>query len=196
VVPRIIGPVRWRSPVEVADLEFLRRHTTRGVKITLPGPFTMAQQAANEAYDDPDELVMDLAVAVNREAHALQAAGADVIQLDEPWLRNDPESARRIAVPAINRALEGLSTTTAVHLCFGYAAIVGADSVADQISVEAAQPRLDAAQLADLAPKTVILGCSTSATRMRRRRSASPSGSARRCRTFPRTAWCPRRTAA
>jgi 5-methyltetrahydropteroyltriglutamate--homocysteine methyltransferase len=170
-VPRVTGPVRWRGPVEVADLEFLRRHTARGVKITLPGPFTMAQQAANEAYDDPDELVMDLAAAVNREAHALEAAGANVIQLDEPWLRNDPEGARRIAVRAIDRALEGLSATTAVHLCFGYAAMVGdkpanryeflgelADSVADQISVEAAQPRLDAGQLAELAPKTVILG--------------------------------------
>jgi 5-methyltetrahydropteroyltriglutamate--homocysteine methyltransferase len=170
-VPRIVGPVRWRGPVEVADLEFLRRHTRVRAKITLPGPFTMAQQAANEAYGDPDELVMDLAAAVNREAHALQAAGADVIQLDEPWLRNDPEGARRIAVRAVDRALEGLTTTTAVHVCFGYAALVGdkvanryeflaelADSTAQQISVEAAQPRLDPGQLADLAPKTIILG--------------------------------------
>ena len=170
-VPRIVGPVRWRGPVEVADLEFLRRHTMRRAKITLPGPFTMAQQAANEAYDDPDELVMDLAAAVNREAHALQAAGADVIQLDEPWLRNDPAGARRTAVQAIDRALHGLTTATAVHVCFGYAAIVGsktanryeflgelADSTAQQISVEAAQPRLDPGQLADLAPKTIMLG--------------------------------------
>jgi 5-methyltetrahydropteroyltriglutamate--homocysteine methyltransferase len=170
-VPRIVAPVRWRAPVEVGDLEFLRRHTTREAKITLPGPFTMAQQAANDAYADPDELVMDLAAAVNCEAHALQEAGADVIQLDEPWLRNDPDGARRIAVPAINRALDGLTTTTAVHLCFGYAALVAdkaasryeflgelADSVAEQISVEAAQPRLDPGQLADLAPKTIVLG--------------------------------------
>jgi 5-methyltetrahydropteroyltriglutamate--homocysteine methyltransferase len=170
-VPRIVAPVRWREPVEVADVAFLRRHTTRRVKITLPGPFTMAQQAANEAYDDPDELVMDLAAAVNAEARALQAAGADVIQLDEPWLRNDPEGARRIAVAAVDRALGGLTATTVVHVCFGYAAIVGektahryeflgelADSAADQISVEAAQPRLDLGQLADLAPKTVMLG--------------------------------------
>jgi 5-methyltetrahydropteroyltriglutamate--homocysteine methyltransferase len=152
-------------------MEFLRAHTDRMTKITLPGPFTMAQQASNEAYDDPDELVMDLAAAVNAEAHALQAAGADVIQLDEPWLRNDPQAARRIAVPAIDRALEGLSVTTAVHLCFGYAALVGpkqhnryeflgelGDSVAQQISVEAAQPRLDLAQLCELAPKTIVLG--------------------------------------
>ncbi len=170
-VPRIVGPVRWRGPVEVADLQFLRRHTDRAAKITLPGPFTMAQQAANEAYDDPDELVMDLAAAVNREAHALQAAGADVIQLDEPWLRNDPEGARRIAVRAIDRAFQGVTTTTAVHVCFGYAALVGekaanryeflgelADSSAQLISVEAAQPRLDPGQLAELAPKTIMLG--------------------------------------
>lgn len=169
--PRVIGPVRWREPVEVRDLEFLRAHTDRATKITLPGPFTMAQQAGNEAYEDLDGLVMDLAAAVNAEAHALQAAGADVIQLDEPWLRNDPEAARRVAVPAIDRALEGLTATTAVHLCFGYAALVGAkrrnryDFLGElgacsvrQISVEAAQPGLDLAQLAELAPKTIVLG--------------------------------------
>ena len=169
--PRVIGPVRWREPVEVRDLEFLRAHTDRATKITLPGPFTMAQQAGNEAYDDLDGLVMDLAAAVNAEAHALQAAGADVIQLDEPWLRNDPEAARRVAVPAIDRALEGLTVTTAVHLCFGYAALVGAKRrnrydflgelgacSARQISVEAAQPGLDLAQLVELAPKTIVLG--------------------------------------
>ena len=87
IAPRIVGPVRRRQPVEVRDMEFLRAHTDRPTKITLPGPFTMAQQASNEAYDDPDELAMDLAAAVNAEAHALQSAGADVIQLDEPWLR-------------------------------------------------------------------------------------------------------------
>ena len=170
-VPRIVGPVRWRGPVEVRDVEFLRANTGLATKITLPGPFTMAQQASNEAYDDPDELVMDLAAAVNAEARALERAGADVIQLDEPWLRNDPEAARRIAVAAIDRALGGLWATTAVHLCFGYAALVGdkranrydflgelSDSVADQISVEAAQPRLDLSQLSDLSPKVVVLG--------------------------------------
>jgi 5-methyltetrahydropteroyltriglutamate--homocysteine methyltransferase len=170
-VPRIVGPVRWRAPIEARDVEFLRAHTDRATKITLPGPFTMAQQASNEAYDDPDELVMDLAAAVNAEARALETAGANVIQLDEPWLRNDPEAARRIAVPAIDRALQGLTATTAVHLCFGYAALVGEKSanrydflgelsgcVAQQISVEAAQPKLDLGQLADLAPKVVILG--------------------------------------
>jgi 5-methyltetrahydropteroyltriglutamate--homocysteine methyltransferase len=171
VVPRVVAPVRWSGPVEVRDVEFLRVHTDRTIKITLPGPFTMAQQASNEAYDDVDELVMDLATAVNHEARALQAAGADVIQLDEPWLRNDPEGARRIAVRAINAAFAGLSVTTAVHLCFGYAAVVGpknrnryeflgelADTTAQQISVEAAQPKLDLGQLSDLGAKTILLG--------------------------------------
>ncbi len=171
VVPRVVGPVRWRGPVEVRDVEFLRAHTDRKIKITLPGPFTMAQQASNEAYDDVDELVLDFAAAVNQEARALQAAGADVIQLDEPWLRNDPEGARRIAVRAIDVAFDGVSATTAVHMCFGYAAVVGAkdrnryeflgelaDCRADQISLEAAQPKLDLGQLSDLSGKTILLG--------------------------------------
>jgi 5-methyltetrahydropteroyltriglutamate--homocysteine methyltransferase len=171
VVPRVVAPVRWTGPVEVRDVEFLRAHTDRTVKITLPGPFTMAQQASNEAYDEFEELVMDLAAAVNQEAHALQAAGADVIQLDEPWLRNDPEGARRVAVRAINAALAGLTVTTAVHLCFGYAAVVGpkdanrydflgelSDTTADQISIEAAQPKLDLGQLSELGAKTILLG--------------------------------------
>jgi 5-methyltetrahydropteroyltriglutamate--homocysteine methyltransferase len=170
-VPRVVGSVRWRGPVEAGDVAFLRAHTDRAIKITLPGPFTMAQQASNEAYDDIDELIMDLAAAVNQEARALQEAGADVIQLDEPWLRNDPEGARRIAVRAIDAALAGLQATTAVHLCFGYAALVAAknsnryeflgelaDCAADQISVEAAQPKLDLGQLADLGGKTVLVG--------------------------------------
>ena len=171
VVPRVIAPVRWTGPVEVRDVEFLRAHTDRTVKITLPGPFTMAQQAADEFYGNFEELVLAFAAAVNQEARALQAAGADVIQLDEPWLRNDPESARRIAVQAINAALQGLTVTTSVHLCFGYAAVVGpknhnryeflgelAGTTAQQISVEAAQPNLDLGQLAELADKTILLG--------------------------------------
>ena len=140
-------------------------------KITLPGPFTMAQQARNEHYRDLEELAMDYAEAVNAEAHDLQAAGADVIQLDEPWLRNDPEAAKRYAVPAINRALAGLTVPTALHLCFGYAAVVKhqkptgysflpqlAGTTAQQISIEAAQPKLDLGVLSDLAGKTIILG--------------------------------------
>lgn len=169
-VPRVVGRVRRMGPVEVRDLAFLRANTTRRTKITLPGPFTMARQAQNDFYRDFDELVMDFAAVLNEEAHALEAAGADVIQLDDPWLRTDPDAARRVAVPAINRALQGLKVTTAVHLCFGYAAVVNskpsgyaflpelADSTAAQISIEAAQPKLDLGILADLAGKIIILG--------------------------------------
>jgi 5-methyltetrahydropteroyltriglutamate--homocysteine methyltransferase len=169
-VPRVVARVRHTGPVEVRDMEFLRKNTDRRVKITLPGPFTMARQAKNDFYRDTDELVMDFAVALNEEAHQLQAAGADVIQLDEPWLRTDPAAAKRIAVKAIDRALQGLKVTTAVHLCFGYAAVVNtkpagysflpelADCAAQQISIEAAQPKLDLGILSDLAGKTIILG--------------------------------------
>jgi 5-methyltetrahydropteroyltriglutamate--homocysteine methyltransferase len=171
-VPRVVGPIRRLGPVETRDMEFLRANTDRLAKITLPGPFTMSQQAVNEYYKDTDEMVMDYAIAVNAEARDLEKAGADVIQLDEPWLRQDPAAARRIAVKAINRALEGLAVTTVVHLCFGYAAVVPGETkpvgysflpelagcTADQISIEAAQPRLDLGVLRDLAPKTVMLG--------------------------------------
>jgi len=170
-VPRVVGKLRRRGPVEVADMAFLRRNTERKAKITLPGPFTMAQQAKNEFYKDADEMVMDFAAAVNEEAHDLQKAGADVIQLDDPWLRNDPEAAKRIAVRALNRALEGLIVPTIVHLCFGYGAVVPkgkptaysflpqlADTSAQQISIEAAQPKLDLGILKDLSGKTIVLG--------------------------------------
>ena len=170
-VPRVVGKIQRRKPVEVADMAFLRRNTARKAKITLPGPFTMAQQAKNEFYADADEMVMDLAAAVNAEVHDLVAAGADVIQLDEPWLRNDPDAAKRIAIKAIDRALAGLSVPTVVHLCFGYAAVVHgqkptgysflpqlADSTAQQISIEAAQPKLDLGVLSELAGKTIMLG--------------------------------------
>ena len=171
-VPRVVGKIRRREAVEVRDMQFLRANTERVAKITLPGPFTMSQQAVNEFYRDEEELVMDYAAAVNAEARDLERAGADVIQLDEPWLRNDPEAAKRIAVKAINRALEGLKVPTIVHLCFGYAALVPgetkpvgysflpqlADSVADGISIEAAQPKLDLGVLKDLGTKQVLLG--------------------------------------
>jgi 5-methyltetrahydropteroyltriglutamate--homocysteine methyltransferase len=171
-VPRVVARIRRTHPVEVRDMAFLRRSTDRMAKITLPGPFTMSQQAVNAFYKDADEMVMDYAAAVNAEAHDLVAAGADVIQLDEPWLRNDPDAAKRIAVKAINRALEGIKVPTIVHLCFGYAALVPgetkpvgysflpqlADSAAEQISIEAAQPKLDLGVLKELAPKKVLLG--------------------------------------
>jgi 5-methyltetrahydropteroyltriglutamate--homocysteine methyltransferase len=171
LVPRVIGPIRRAGPIELRDMQFLRRNTDRLAKITLPGPFTLAQQAKNEYYRDVEELAMDFAEAVNAEAHDLEDAGADVIQLDEPWLRNDPEAAKRYAVPAINRALAGLTVPTALHLCFGYAAVVKhqkptgysflpqlAGTIAQQISIEAAQPKLDLGVLSDLAGKTIILG--------------------------------------
>jgi 5-methyltetrahydropteroyltriglutamate--homocysteine methyltransferase len=170
-VPRVVGRIARNRAVELRDMQFLRRNTDHPAKITLPGPFTLSQQAKNEFYRDTEELAMDFAAAVNAEALDLQAAGADLIQLDEPWLRNDPEAAKRYAVPAINRALAGITVPTAVHLCFGYAAVVRhqkptgysflpqlADSIAAQISIEAAQPKLDLGVLADLAGKTIILG--------------------------------------
>jgi 5-methyltetrahydropteroyltriglutamate--homocysteine methyltransferase len=170
-VPRVVGKIQRTRPVELRDMQFLRKHTDRPAKITLPGPFTMAQQAQNDFYPDVEALAMDFALAVNAELRDLQAAGADVIQLDEPWLRNDPDAAGRFAVPAINRALAGITVPTVVHLCFGYAAVVKtqkptgysflpqlADSIATQISIEAAQPKLDLGILRELAGKTVMLG--------------------------------------
>jgi 5-methyltetrahydropteroyltriglutamate--homocysteine methyltransferase len=170
-VPRVVGKIRRSGPVEVRDMEFLRRNTDRTAKITLPGPFTMSQQAKNEFYRDPEEMVMDFAAAVNEEVHDLVAAGADVIQIDEPWLRNDPEAAKRYAVKGINRALAGLKVPTIVHLCFGYAFLVGdrkpkgyaflaelAGSDAEQISIEAAQPQIDLGILSELSGKKIMLG--------------------------------------
>jgi 5-methyltetrahydropteroyltriglutamate--homocysteine methyltransferase len=171
-MPRVVGPIRRAGPVEVADLTFLRGITDRRAKITLPGPFTMSRQAVDEFYDDDEELIMDLARAVNEEARDLVAAGADVIQLDEPWVRYDPEGARRCAVRAVDRALAGIEVETVVHVCFGYAALVPgaskgdgypflselADSRVDTISIEAAQPQLDLGILDDLAGKRIMLG--------------------------------------
>ena len=171
-VPRVVGNVRRTGPVELWDMEFLRRNTDRAAKITLPGPFTMSQQASNEFYKDDEELAMALAAAVNAEVLELQKAGADVIQLDEPWVRNDPAAARRYAVKAINRALQGVTVPTVVHICFGYAAVVPgdtkpsgysflaelADSAAEQISIEAAQPKLDLGVLVELSSKKILLG--------------------------------------
>ena len=170
LVPRIVGPIRRRAPVEVGDVEFLRRITDRTIKITLPGPFTMAQQVLDEHYRDDEALALAYAAAVNEEVRDLKAAGADIVQLDEPWLEARPEAARRYGVAAIDRALEGIAGTTIVHLCFGYAAAVKdkpgsyrflaelADSRATQISIEAAQPRLDLGVLHELGSKTVMVG--------------------------------------
>ncbi len=169
-VPRVVGPVQHPGPVEVRDVEFLRRNTDRRVKITLPGPFTITQQAQNDYYPDDRALALDVAVAVNAEVRALHAAGADVVQLDEPYLQARPEQARAYGVEVINRALDGIPGTTAIHLCFGYAAIVHTrqnryaylrelnDCVVQQVSIEAAQPDLDLSVLAELPDKMIILG--------------------------------------
>jgi 5-methyltetrahydropteroyltriglutamate--homocysteine methyltransferase len=169
-VPRVVGPIRRVRPVQVRDVQFLREHTDRLIKATVPGPFTMAQQAQNDYYTDRESLAMDYATCVNEEVKALFTAGADVVQLDEPWLRTNPEEARAYAVTAINKALAGVDGTTALHLCFGYAAMVQGkpsqyaflteleDSVVHQISIEAAQPKLDLAVLKEFATKTIILG--------------------------------------
>ena len=169
-MPRVVGRIRRRGPVEQRDAEFLLAHATRATKITLPGPFTLSQQAENAFYADEEEMAMDYAAAVNEELRALKATGVDIVQLDEPWVRTAPEKAARWGVKAINRALDGIPGPTIVHLCFGYAAMVRdkpegyaflpqlADTTAAQISIEAAQPRLDLGVLKELAGKTVLLG--------------------------------------
>ncbi|MGE0743916.1 MAG: 5-methyltetrahydropteroyltriglutamate--homocysteine methyltransferase [Rhodospirillales bacterium] len=170
-VPRIAGPIRRTRPVERRDVEFLRANTDRRIKITIPGPFTMTQQAQNDHYADDAAAAMDYAAAVNAEIRDLFAAGADVVQLDEPYMQARPDKAKTYAIKAINRALEGVGGTTAVHLCFGYAHIVHnrpstgysflpelEDCAVQQVSIEAAQPDLDVAVLKSLPTKTVILG--------------------------------------
>jgi 5-methyltetrahydropteroyltriglutamate--homocysteine methyltransferase len=169
-VPRVTGPVRRRHPVEVDDVRFLRASTGRTVKITVPGPFTMAQQAQDDHYGSTEALALAYAEAVGEEVRDLFAAGADIVQLDEPYLQARPEQARQYGVRAINRALAGAPGTTAVHLCFGYAAIIHdrpsgysflpelAACDCDQISIETAQSGLDCSVLTALDGKTVILG--------------------------------------
>jgi 5-methyltetrahydropteroyltriglutamate--homocysteine methyltransferase len=169
-VPRVAGPIRRRHPVETEDVAFLRANTGKTIKITVPGPFTMAQQAQNDYYPSAADLAMGYADAVNEEVKDLFAAGADIVQLDEPYLQARPGEARRYGVEAVNRALAGISGTTAVHLCFGYAAIIHdrpsgysflpelAAASCDQVSIETAQSGLDCSVLAALENKTIILG--------------------------------------
>ena len=169
-VPRITGPIRRRHPVEVDDVRFLRAHTGRTVKITVPGPFTMSQQAQNDYYPDREAAAFGYAEAVNEEVRDLFEAGADIVQLDEPYLQARPEEARSYGVAVLNRALDGITGTTAVHVCFGYAAIIHdrpegysflpelAAAQCDQVSIETAQSGLDCSVLAGLDGKTIILG--------------------------------------
>jgi 5-methyltetrahydropteroyltriglutamate--homocysteine methyltransferase len=170
VVPRVVGPIRRRHQVEVRDVAFLRANTDRTIKITIPGPFTMAQQAQDEYYKDEEALALAYAAAVNEEAHDLKAAGADIIQLDEPWLQARADRANCYGIKAIDRALHGIAGPTAIHLCFGYAHSVRnkpnaysflaqlADSIVDQISIESAQPKLDLGVLKELSRKSIVLG--------------------------------------
>jgi 5-methyltetrahydropteroyltriglutamate--homocysteine methyltransferase len=169
-VPRVIGPVRRTRPVEVRDVEFLRSITDRRIKITVPGPFTMTQQAQNDHYDDARKLALGYAEAVNEELRDLKAAGADVVQIDEPYLQARPEPAREYAIEAINRALDGVEGDTVLHTCFGYAHIVHdrlpgypflrelQACAATHLSLEAAQPDLDPELLRDLPDKVIVLG--------------------------------------
>jgi len=169
-VPRVVGPIRRTRPVEKRDVEFLRANTDRPIKATLPGPFTMSQQAQDDYYKDEEALALALAAAVNEEVQDLFDAGADVVQLDEPYLQARAEKAERFAIRAINRALEGVTGTTALHTCFGYAHIVHnrpkgypfleplADTTARQISMESAQQNVDLGVLASLSGKTLIVG--------------------------------------
>lgn len=169
-VPRVVGPISRRQEVQVRDLQFLRANTDRAVKITVPGPFTMSQQAQIEHYADPAEAAMAYAAAVNEEIQDLFAAGADVVQIDEPYMQARPDAAREYGVAALQRALQGVTGRTAVHICFGYAAIIHerpagysflpelADVPVQQVSIETAQSGLDLGVLRDLSDKTVILG--------------------------------------
>jgi 5-methyltetrahydropteroyltriglutamate--homocysteine methyltransferase len=170
VVPRVVGKIRRKHPVEVRDVRFLRANTDRMIKMTVPGPFTLAQQCEDNHYGDEEALALDYAAAVNAEVKDLFAAGADVVQLDEPWMQARPERARQYGLSALARALDGVTGATAVHLCFGYAQMVKQKpsgysflpelekSGAMQISIEAAQPKLDLAVLTSLSSKTIILG--------------------------------------
>jgi 5-methyltetrahydropteroyltriglutamate--homocysteine methyltransferase len=169
-VPRITGPIRRTGPIEVEDLKFLRANTDRQIKITLPGPFTMSQQAVNEYYPTVADAAMDYARAVREEMAELFAAGADVVQLDEPWMQAKPDLAEQYGLAALNAALEGAAGKTAVHICFGYAALTKdrpdgysflpqmKDCLCDQISIETAQANLDTSVLEEVRGKTIILG--------------------------------------
>ena len=171
-VPRVTGKIRRKHPVQLRDVQFLRAHSSRRIKITLPGPFTMSQQALNEYYATETEMALDYAAAVNEEIKDLFAAGADIVQIDEPYMQARPEKAREFGLAAVARALDGVTGTTAIHLCFGYAAVLKnktkpshyafleelAASPVDQISIETAQTRLDCSVLEKLSRKTIVLG--------------------------------------
>jgi 5-methyltetrahydropteroyltriglutamate--homocysteine methyltransferase len=170
-VPRIVGKIRRKHPVEVQDVVFLKKNTNRRVKMTVPGPFTMSQQAQNDYYKSEEEAAMDYAAAVNAEIRDLFAAGADIVQVDEPYMQARPEKARQYGLKALNHALQGINGTTAVHICFGYAAIIHqrpsgysflpelAGCSCQQVSIETAQSKLDCSVLTSLSSKKIMVGC-------------------------------------
>lgn len=169
-VPRVVGKIRRKYPVEVRDTEFLKRNTDRKIKMTVPGPYTMSQQAQNDFYDHAGDMAMDYAQAVNDEIRDLFAAGADIVQIDEPYMQARPEAAREYGLAALNAALDGIDGPTAVHICFGYAAIIHerpegysflpefAQCSCNQVSIETAQSNLDTTVLETLPDKTIVLG--------------------------------------
>jgi 5-methyltetrahydropteroyltriglutamate--homocysteine methyltransferase len=170
-VPRVVGDIKRMHPVQVRDMQFLRANTDRMVKITVPGPFTMSKQAVDEHYRDPEALAMGYAAAVNEEIKDLFAAGADVVQIDEPYMQANSDAAKKYGVKVLNRALEGVTGTTAVHICFGYGVLVAGrpaegysflteftESTVKQISIETAQSKLDCSVLKNIPNQTIILG--------------------------------------
>jgi 5-methyltetrahydropteroyltriglutamate--homocysteine methyltransferase len=170
-VPRIVGPLKRLRAVEVEDLKFLRAHTTKQIKITVPGPFTMSEQAQDDFYGSSEDVAMAYAQCVREEIVDLFAAGADIVQIDEPWMQSRPDKARQYGLSALNAALEGVLGETAVHICFGYAAVMqskptGYSFLSElracrcrQVSMETAQPNLDCAVLGKLDNKRLMVGC-------------------------------------
>ena len=170
-VPRVAGKIKRKHPVEVRDVKILRANTDRKIKATVPGPFTMGKQAQDDFYKDEEAVAMDYAAAVNEEIKDLFAAGADIVQIDEPYMQARPEKARQYGLKALNRALEGVKGETAVHICFGYAAIIHArpsgysflpefaSCSCNQVSIETAQSKLDCSVLASLKGKKIMVGC-------------------------------------
>jgi 5-methyltetrahydropteroyltriglutamate--homocysteine methyltransferase len=198
-VPRVTGKIRRRHAVEVRDVEFLRANTDRLIKITVPGPFTMSQQAQNDFYEDPAEMAQDYAVAVNAEIKDLFSAGADIVQIDEPYMQARPDKARAYGVAALETALSGVHGRTALHICFGYAALIHerpegynflpelGDTAVKEISIETAQSNLDCSVLEKLPGKTIILGVLDLSTHEIETPRWLPSASAAPCRTCRRS---------
>jgi 5-methyltetrahydropteroyltriglutamate--homocysteine methyltransferase len=120
MVPRIVEKVTRRAPAAVEDTRFAKAHTDRPLKMQVPGPMTVVDSSLNEFYDDEAELAFDIAVALNQELLEMQAAGCDVIQIDEPAMTRYHDKVRDYGAKALDRCLEGIKIPTLVHLCYGY----------------------------------------------------------------------------